>query len=323
MIKFPNKEKFVHQPTPIIPVKRYFTDRPSANVWLKRDDLTGIELSGNKIRKLQYLLSEALEQQTERVITCGGIQSNHCRATAFAAAQLGLNCTLFLRGTAEKPARANHFLDQLAGAEIHYVTAEEYREIEPRMSSYGRNFTEKCYVIPEGGSNEVGMWGYIETYVEIVQQAEAAGLQFDAVVVATGSGGTHAGLLAAKQMTGAPLRVISFNVCDDSAFFKTKIMRITGEFKRKYEIDFPLDEADIEIVDGFTGPGYGIITEDEVRIVREFARSEGIVLDPVYGAKAFRGFAEYLRAGKFPVKNSLFIHTGGIFGVLPYADQFA
>lgn len=310
-----------HTETPIEPLSRFSAQFSDYNIWLKRDDLTGLELSGNKVRKLDFLIADALKNNARRIVTCGGIQSNHCRTAAFMAVKTGLNCTLFLRGEPQDVPDGNYLLDQLAGVDIIFVTPETYQNIDAVMQECADTFKkqgELTTVIPEGGSNALGAWGYISCYSEILDQARQFNLHFDAVVVATGSGGTHAGLLFGKMITENPMEVISVNVCDDPAFFKEKIMRIAREFEQTYQISLKLSMNDINIIDGFVGSGYGQINDPVREIIREMAGSEGIILDPVYSAKAFLGLKTQLKEKNLKYKNILFIHTGGIFGLYPY-----
>lgn len=187
MLAIPKSLNLTQPKTPIIELN----GQNKTRIWLKRDDLTGIELSGNKIRKLDFLLQEAIEKKAQGIITCGGLQSNHCRAAAFAGAKLGLETILYLRGTPEKQPTGNHFLNLLVGATIHYVTHEEYLEIDSIMEQKSQKLAEQgkqFYIIPEGGSNEIGAWGYIKCFYEITEQIEANNISIDAIAVSTGSG---------------------------------------------------------------------------------------------------------------------------------------
>ncbi len=320
MLKPPKSMNLTLPNTPLVKIK----PKKGTQLWLKRDDITGIELSGNKIRKLDFLIQEAIERKSKGIITCGGLQSNHCRAAAYAAIKAGLEVILFLRGKPEEQPTGNHFLNQLVGATIHYVTPEEYLKIDSIMAEKSEDLmseNENFYVIPEGGSNEIGAWGYISCFNEIVEQITNLKIAVDAIVVSTGSGGTHAGLLLGKLIANSDIDIISINVCDDSQFFKEKIKEIVEKFSDRYGERFDISYQDIHIFDGFTGEGYGIIGKREVDIIRKFARQEGIVLDPVYTAKAYLGLDTLIDQGIIDYKNVLFIHTGGIFGVFPFAKM--
>jgi len=311
-MKFPEHFNNAYLPTPVIPFSRFFKDIKGYNVWLKRDDLTGIELSGNKVRKLDFLLKEASDQGAEYIITCGGLQSNHCRTTAFYAAQLGMKSVLVLRGTPEEIPTGNYFMNLLLDTDIRFVTPEDYQQADALMEKVAEELPGKAYIIPEGGSNETGAWGYIKAFYEIEKQGK-----FDTIVTATGSGGTHCGLLLGKLLAKSSVEVISVNVCDDAEFFRTKIDNVMHKFCSKYGYNLDWSTDDIKIVDGFTGEGYGLISEAETNIIRRLAAAEGLLIDPVYGAKALIGFEEHLKKNAIPGKKIMFIETGGIFGLFP------
>lgn len=321
-VNFPNSLQLTHSHTPIIPINNYFKHLNDHKIWLKRDDYTGVELSGNKVRKLDFLIADALDRKATHLITCGGIQSNHCRTTAFMAAKKQMQCTLFLRGNPDGEMTGNLLLNILAGVIIKYVTAEEYLKIDHIMEEYSEVVeadNQTCYIIPEGGSNATGAWGYIACFSEILDQIKKYHLHFDAIAVATGSGGTHAGLLIGKKMMSSDIEILSVNVCDDADYFRNKISGIVKNFEKKYAMELNVSDEEIQIIDGFVGDGYGKINPDIKEIIHQFAASEGIVLDPVYSAKAFYGLKTELEQKRLNYKNILFIHTGGIFGVFPFA----
>jgi D-cysteine desulfhydrase len=325
IITFPESLNFSNLPTPIVPLQSDWTAKTGTRIWIKRDDLTGMEISGNKVRKLDFILKDALWQQATHILTCGGIQSNHCRTTAFMASRLGLKPVLFLKGEQEAIPTGNLLLNRLLQPEIIPVTAEEYQQIDSRMSVKSEEIAQqggKGYCIPEGGSNRIGVWGYIRCFEEIRSQLEQQSLPVDSIMVATGSGGTHAGLLLGKILGDSPLKVFSINVCDNADYFKRKIFNIISEFESHYGYTFNLTESDITLFDGFVGCGYGQIGPEEVSIIREVAIQEGMVLDPVYTAKAFLGLKNLIKNGVIQSKNILFIHTGGIFGIFPHAAKF-
>jgi D-cysteine desulfhydrase len=321
MLTFPKSLNLTLPNTPIVEI----SGKNNTRIWLKRDDLTGMELSGNKIRKLDFLIQDAIEHKASGIITCGGLQSNHCRAAAYAATKVGLESILFLRGQPEEKPTGNLFLNLLVGATIYYVTPEDYQIIDSIMEKKSQELKKggkQFYVIPEGGSNEVGAWGYVKCFNEILEQLTNQNLSVDAIAVSTGSGGTHAGLYLGKLLNKSAIDVISINVCDDAEFFKTKIKDIIDKFGQRYSQKFDFDKKDIRIYDGFTGDGYGLINDREVNVIKEFIKREGIVLDPVYTAKAFLGLEKIIEEGIVDYKNVLFIHTGGIFGLFPLAGKF-
>ena len=264
---------------------------------MKRDDLTGFELSGNKVRKLELLFADAIAQKKTKVITCGGIQSNHCRATALAARRLGLEPHLLLRGRAPDEPDANLLLDHLVGARVTWVTPDEYRERDARMAALADDDT---YVIPEGGSNAIGAQGYVRAGREL-----AAQLDVDTMVVAVGSGGTLAGLAGA----GLSARVLGVAVCDDKAYFTNVVQRIGRDLPDGIGGDW-------EVVEGFQGLGYGLTRPEEREELRWMARHEGLLLDPVYTGKAWFALTQLIAANDPRVgERVLFWHTGGAFGL--------
>ncbi len=310
-------------PTPVIPFEHFFGSLKKYKLWLKRDDLTGLELSGNKVRKLDFLMNEARLAGAERIITCGGLQSNHCRSAAFFAKQCGMKSTLVLRGQEPEIPTGNYLLNHLLGIDIHFVDQEAYRHADQVMQRIAQNAGEKCYIIPEGGSNEVGAWGYVKCFQEITGQSQAMNVKWDTIVTATGSGGTHAGLLLGKLLLKSDVNIITVNVCDDAGFFKDKIDAIMRRFCERYNLELNWTEEDIQIIDGYVGEGYGLIGRRETEVIRRMAETEGIIIDPVYGAKALAGLDDQLQQGQIPGEKILFIHTGGIFGLFPHWQAFS
>jgi D-cysteine desulfhydrase len=304
-------------------------------IWVKRDDQTGSELSGNKVRKLEYLMAEAVAQGATHVLTCGGEQSNHARATALAAAQLGLASTLVLRcdDPAHPPAAtANILLDRLAGAELRWITRPAWRDRNRLLAEEAdrlRSTGARPYVIPEGGSNALGSWGYIRAMIELAKDLEgiAAPDRPVTVVYACGSGGTGAGLIVAAKLLGLAergIRVAGVNVCDDRPYFIDVIGRICAELDEHYHLDARITPADIDIVDGHVGAGYARSRPEELTTIRDVCRSDGIVLDPVYTGKAFHGMVTELRADPYRFGSAVaFVHTGGMYGLFASPETVA
>lgn len=317
-MKLPHHLNFTLRPTPIQKLHKISEMYAPYQIFIKRDDLTGMELSGNKVRKLDFLMAQAIAQGAKRVITCGGIQSNHCRATAFYAQKLGLKTTLVLKGQVPDHLTGNYLLNTLLEVDVKIISNEEYRRVDAIMQTLADGYDETCYIIPEGGSNHVGAWGYARAFQEITEQMP----DVETIVVATGSGGTHAGLLLGKKLTNRPVSILSVNVCDDAPFFQDKIQHILQTVKKEYGVNFDLKKDEIAVIDGFVGQGYGLVEEKELTAIKRVAQLEGIVLDPVYGVKAWLGFEQLLREKKIPGEKVLFIHTGGIFGLFPFGDRF-
>jgi len=303
--------------------------------WIKRDDHTGSELMGNKVRKLEYLMAEALAEQATHVITCGGEQSNHARATAFAAAQLGLKSVLVLRtdDPAKPPApTGNILLDRLVGAELVWITRAQWRERDRLLAEQAERVRAaggRPYIVPEGGSNALGSWGYIRAMRELAHDLRdiASPTSPVTIVYACGSGGTGAGLiLGAKlfRLAERGIRVAGVNVCDDRAYFLDAIGKICDEVEARWNLGANVTADDIDIVDGHVGLGYAKSRPEELATLRDLCRSDGVVLDPVYTGKAFHGVVTELRAnpGRFGATVA-FLHTGGIYGLFASPETIA
>ncbi|MFQ5753734.1 MAG: D-cysteine desulfhydrase family protein [bacterium] len=324
--EYPDSIQLAKVPPPIEKLERLSKYFEGAQVYIKRDDFTGIATSGNKIRKLEFLLAEAKEQNCDYVITCGGYQSNHARSTAIAAAKLGLKCHLVLRNSMGAALEGNLFLSRLVGADIQYVTLEEYVRIDEEMNKIANELDSKghrTYIIPEGGSNELGALGYLKGAEEIARQLKAMKLKIHHLVFAVGSGGTYAGLLLGKYLYNLPFQIHGINVCDDESYFINRIFEILKNARRRFKLDLNLSKKDIHIIDGYVGKGYGLSSQEEIDLIKTVAKAEGIILDPVYTAKAMLGLVDQIRKGTFkPEENILFIHTGGIFGLFPKKSLF-
>ncbi|MBW1877954.1 MAG: D-cysteine desulfhydrase family protein [Deltaproteobacteria bacterium] len=292
-------------PTPIQYLER-LSSWLGAEVYVKRDDLTGLGLSGNKVRKLELLLAEAVDHGAEVVVTCGGIQSNHCRATAVAARQLGLQPVLLLRGERSGAPDGNLLLDDLLGAEVHTCDDATYRDHrEEVMTELARG--RPAYVIPEGGSNGLGAMGYVLASEEAAAQVAE---RFDRVVVAVGSGGTLAGLAMGSDL--GPVRGIA--VCDDALTFTTRVRAIASEAERLGARALPPSGRRWRVVEGYQGPAYAVAEPPVWEVIRKVAHLEGLILDPVYTGKAVHALVEEVRAGRWGGR-ILFWHTGGAFGL--------
>ena len=320
----------VHGPTPL--VKRAALDAwLGVDLWIKRDDATSGAESGNKVRKLEFLLADALVRKADTVVTCGGIQSNHARATALACAGLGLRCVLLLRvddpRSALLPRSGNVLLDRLAGAEVRLISHEEYAQravVMEGVASELRGRGRRPYGIPEGGSNGLGSLGYVECMRETSGQLRAGlggGAPFDVIVHACGSGGTAAGIALGAARFEVARRVRPMAVCDDVAYFERVIARIVGE-ARAWDASLG-DAAEVTVDDAAKGPSYAVSTAEQRETIARVARASGIVLDPVYTGKAMHGLADAVSRGDIP-RNSrvLFVHTGGLPGLLAKGEDF-
>lgn len=326
-MKLPEKISLANLPTRIEKLERLTKKLGGPQIYIKRDDQTGTEISGNKVRKLEYAIREALDQGCDTLVTCGGMQSNHARATAAAAARLGLGCILLLASDAPVPHQGNLLMDRLLGAEVRTVSFESFAEkrdeimagILDELAAKGR----KGYPIPLGASNGIGTFGYYGCMEEIAQQEKALGFQFDRVVLAVGSGGTYAGLYYANRALGRSTVITGFNISADADYFRQTISAILQEsFVYTGEVVAVEPEA-IDIVDGYVGRGYALSQPEELRFIAELAALEGIILDPVYTGKAFRGLVKEIEGGRFSHNERiLFIHTGGLYGAFSKSAEF-
>lgn len=329
--EMPNKLNLAQLPTPVQFLPRFSTRVSKfgpVRVYVKRDDLTHGPAAGNKIRKLEFLLAEAQAKGAKVVFTCGGIQSNHARATAILARQLGLECVLFLRG--DDPGAnydANLLLDALVGAELRFVAQAEYDNIKKVFFDAGESYRKRDGVspifIPEGGSNDLGVMGYVAAFAEIAEQG-----RFDSVVVANGSGGTHAGLLLGRSLYDREeTSVISFNVCRTSTEMGERVKWCALGAIQRNKLPISFMPADVQVVDGYVGPGYARATPELYSFIAEVAREDGLLLDPVYTGKALWGLYSELtasaqRAARFG-REVLFVHTGGLPSIFAHADELS
>lgn len=320
----PPRIELARLPTPI-DLLQDLSAELGVELYVKRDDLTGAALSGNKVRKLEYVLAAALERDADVVLTCGGAQSNHSRATAIAARRVGLDVELFLRDARNAAVDGNLFLDLLVGASVHDLSADEYERVNEIMAEHAEQLGAQgrdAYVIPEGASNALGSLGYVRCMQEIREQEDASGVRFDVLVVPVGSGGTLAGLLAGAQRYGFEGRVIGVPVCDDAPAFEIIVTDLLESMRDEYLPDLDATVPDDALIDGFVGEGYGRTTHEELERIRDLAVLTGVILDPVYTNKAFGALLSMIRGGTIgDGERALFIHTGGLFGLLPYRDQ--
>lgn len=313
-------------PTPIEPLPRLSTHLGGPQLFVKRDDLTGLGLGGNKLRKLEFLLGEAQALGADTVLTVGALQSNHARQTAAACARLGLDCELILRrGSQATEAylhNGNILLDHLFGARIHVIDSHESREAcMAARADVLRGEGRRPYTIPVGGSCALGNLGYVACAGEILTQAADAKMKFEAVVVATGSGGTQGGLVAGMQLLdGAP--VIGIAVESDRREQETLAALQVADTLRLLGHAGVVPAGQVTVMDDFVGPGYARPTDAMREALRLAARFEGLVLDPVYTGKAFAGLLALARSGRFGKDQSLlFVHTGGAPGLFGYPES--
>lgn len=293
-----------------------------ATLFIKRDDLTGAAATGNKLRKLEFLLAHALSTKHDTVVTAGGVQSNHARATVVACRQLFLKPHVFLRCNGPPDPEqlgcdGNVFIHKMLGARIHLVKRMPYETgLRPRMLQLKQQLDSeghKTYLIGIGGSDHIGLWGYIDAYAELI--AQGAANNFSHIALAIGSGGTTAGLSIANYLNGSPLKIVAFTVSDNVDYFYDHIDEMLTFFQLHHETN----ARSIVTLVGAKGAGYGVNSDDDMRVAVSVANQTGIMLDPTYTLKAVRGIKRELDKDDCGVFESnpriLFIHTGGLFGL--------
>lgn len=330
MINYPNRLNLASLPTPLTKLEKFKIANSDVQIWVKRDELTGMEVSGNKIRKLEFTIAHALDNGCDTLITCGGVQSNHCRATAVLGARLGLKVHLILRGEKPEIPEGNLLMDYLAGAEISYLPQTKWRGHEDLAKELQTDYASagaKAHFIPTGATDDIGLWGYIAACEELMEDFGKHNFQADYIVTATGSGGTQGGLVVGAKLFDMPGKVAAFNVCDDAAYFENKIKEDVTLWTQRYNQTLNADDLDICTVEGYVGPGYGVADAEVFNTIAELARTEGLFLDPVYTGKAFHGMVTEIQkgeAGQLPgARHVVFVHTGGLFGVFPQQESFS
>lgn len=283
------------------------------NVWIKRDDLTGVGLGGNKVRKLEFLLADAVEKKAEVVFTTGQAQSNHAMLTAACCRKLGMEPILILkkRGVMEK--KGNILLESLMETEVRFMDVPDYASIYAEMDRVGKELGKNYYKIPCGGSNGLGSLGYVDCIREIKEQEKELGIHFNSIVCPEGSGGTHAGLALGHMLYAPDTKVIGMKV--DADPFEVITPGIMRESCELMELDMEISEDEVFHAD-CVGPGYAIPSVEGNEAIRIMAKNEGLFLDPVYTGKAFGGLIRMAKEGVFsPDDNVLFIYSGGAGGL--------
>lgn len=283
------------------------------NVWIKRDDLIGVGLGGNKIRKLEYLLAEAKAQGAEVVFTTGGAQSNHAMLTAACALKIGMKPILILKNEGVTDRVGNQLLEYLMGVDVRLMDAESFEEIYDEMDRVGQEMGVPYYKIPCGGSNPLGSLGYVNCMKEVSEQAEEMGIRFDHVICTEGSGGTHAGIAVGTKLY-MPDATVTAMMVDNDPFDEITPEIAQGSIEL-LELDMTIANEDMHHLD-CCGPGYAIASEEGNEAIKIMAQNEGIFLDPVYTGKCFGGLIRMARAGEFkPDDNVLFVFSGGAGGL--------
>lgn len=319
MIEEPPRLELARTPTPLVRLERLGGVLGGVEIWAKRDDLTGLELSGNKVRKLEFVLAEARAAGVDTIVTEGTPQSNHCRATAAACARLGWQAVLLFRPEATEPIQGNHLLDVLFGARARSFPRAEFAarrerivaEVLDELRAAGR----RPRYTPSGASEPLGCWGYIRAAAELGEQLRAAGVGACDVVVPLSSGGTYAGTLLGRQLHGLEeWRLWAVPVSDDAAYHSAAVGALCVRTIEQFRLPVRFEERMLQFLDGYVGAGYGIPYPQEMEAIRLLARTEGIVLDPVYTGKTFYAAVDAVRQGRLGRRRPVvFWHTGGIF----------
>lgn len=328
LAQFP-RVKLCTAPTPLEPLPNLTKLLNGPEIWMKRDDLTGMGGGGNKVRKLEFLAGDAQSKGADHLVTQGAVQSNHVRQTAAVAAKLGLRCTAILEHRIETNDSAylnsgNVLLDRLMGIDIEYRPGgtdmqAAIEQVGARLQSEGA----RPYLIPGGGSNPIGALGYAHVAFELVQQANDLGLDITRLVHATGSAGTQAGLVAGLHALSHPLHVLGIGVRNPREKQEANVLALARATAKHMGIDRELPATAVEANCDYVGPGYGHPTPGMVEAVQLLARTEGIFLDPVYSGKGMAGLIDLIRKGTFHKGQTIvFLHTGGATGLFGYPDAF-
>jgi len=318
--------KLAEYPTPIHFLKTLTTAFDGPDIYMKRDDLISLGMGGNKVRKLEFLIGEALEHRKDTLVTAGGIQSNHCRLTAAGARRAGLDCHLVLNGAPPDTPNGNLLLDHLFGAHIHYCDRKDrdskLYQVADELAENGK----KPYVIPVGGSNSTGSVGYVDAMFELEIQLKEMNLTPDAIVFASSSGGTQAGLTLGAGITGFKGQVLGISIDQvktGTASFLPVLTRIVNETAKRIDSDIAMTESDFSLDCHYLGAGYAVPGDLEFDAIRDLARYEGILLGPVYTARAMGALLDMIQKNVFKKDQSvLFWHTGGTPELFAWAGDF-
>lgn len=321
----PEKVKLGFYPTPLYKLEK-LSKKFGYELFIKRDDLTGLAFGGNKTRKLEYLIADALYHEAKAVVTVGAAQSNHARQTAAAAKKYGLDAHLILFKPEPEEYEGNLLLDMFIGAKVHWVERDNLYKEQIKILGVLRDCHGRDpYFIPMGGSNEIGIWGYIDGVDELKTQLELQSQKVDYVVFASSSGGTQAGMILGKKLFNLRAELVGIEI--DKNMYPDKTVRqhiknITNSAIREFDLPVSVDDDDIHLIEDYNAAGYGVVTDLEKQAIYTMAQQEGILLDPVYTARAFGALMDLLQKGYFPKGSSiLFWHTGGQPALFAYAKE--
>jgi D-cysteine desulfhydrase family pyridoxal phosphate-dependent enzyme len=317
-LKMIEKTPLAHLPTALEPLPRLSSSLGGPEIWIKRDDQTGLAFGGNKTRKLEYLTADAMLRGARTLITRGALQSNHCRQTAAAAARLGFDCILVLKGSAPEQRQGNILLDDLLGAEFVWAEEGDPEVVLGETVEKAQKADRAPYLIPYGGSNPLGVYAYAEAMAELLRQDDA----FDRILFASSSGGTQAGLLLGAKLHEYRGSITGISVDLSASELTNRVSRLIQEASEWLGREVAVIPKDISILDDFLGEGYGVVGSSERNAITQFAQLEGILLDPVYTGRAAGGMMELIRQGWIGSEERiLFWHTGGTPALFAYADD--
>lgn len=302
------KTKLAHLPTPIEELKRLSNKLGGPRIFVKRDDQTGVAFGGNKVRKLEYLVADAIKNGCKTLITAGAIQSNHCRQTAAVARMVGMDCILILGGDEPVSPEANTYLDVLLGAEIHWTSRDQIKSKLKNIYQKAVDEKRQPYMVPYGGSSPLGAVSYAFALEELLKQKT----DLDWIVFATSSGGTHAGLHAGKILLGSDVKILGISIDESSEDVKNVVSKLAEDVCTILGEKRVVLPEEILVNDDYLGAGYAVIGENEIEAIKLFAREEALLLDPVYTGRAAAGMIDLIRKRFFnDDDNILFWHTGG------------
>lgn len=320
--KYPNRLTLAQLPTPIEKMERLTKHLGGPNLLIKRDDQTGLATGGNKTRKLEFLVADALSQECDHLVTTGAPQSNHCRQTAAAAAKMGLGCSLVLSGNAPVDKTGNLLLDDLLGAHVYWTNGRPRQEVMAQVHDELCTMGRKPYLIPLGGSNVMGATSYVLAMKELTSQMQSQSINVDFIVIASSSGGTQAGMVLGAEIYGLNIRIlgISVDLPVDQMQMQVGALATATATHLGMETTSLADKVDVN--DDYVGAGYAQVGDAERESIRMVARKEGILLDPVYTGRAMAGLIDLIRWGAFTRGQTvLFWHTGGIAALPAFASD--
>ncbi len=319
--------RLANLPTPLDEAPRLTEYLRGPRIWIKRDDLTGLALGGSKARKLEFLLGQAREQGCDVVITVGAVQSNHARMTAAAARRLGFEPIVVLNGDSPDVAQGNLLLDRIFGAEVRIIQTDDDYVLMGVVDDLARQLRRQGripYVIPRGGSNAFGAAGYLQGWLELQAQIAALGIRVDAIVHTSTSGGTQSGLYTGTKVTGSGVQVIGISAGPTKEVVTTRVLGIVTDMVEVLGLPWRPHPDDLIVYDDYVGERYGVPTPACLEAIRVVARTEGILLDPVYTGKGMAGLMGLITRERLrPNQNVVFWHTGGQPALFAHAAALA